>query len=169
MLTHSLGCVDLLGKRGRISKLAADILVCDPCIALQLGFLFIKAGNDHSHAFFPALVQSGKPFLIQANLRLQALDIRGETGAVLRGFAVNSCNVKIALPFQPTELRLVTVPERSGTLDHVVLLLQALQLTVLLTDGICIPMVKIVAGGDVLRDVGNKCLFVADVAVDILA
>ena len=63
----------------------------------------------------------------------------------------------------------MTVPERSGTLDHVVLLLQALQLTVLLTDRICIPMVKIVAGGDVLRDVGNKCLFVADIAVDILA
>ena len=63
----------------------------------------------------------------------------------------------------------MAVPERSGPLDHIVLLLQTLQLTVLLTDGIRIPMVEIVAGGDVLCDVGNKCLLVADVAVDILA
>ena len=63
----------------------------------------------------------------------------------------------------------MAVPERSGPLDHIVLLLQALQLTVLLTDGICIPMVEIVAGRNVLCDVGNECLLVADVAVDVLA
>jgi hypothetical protein len=63
----------------------------------------------------------------------------------------------------------VAVPEGSGPLDHIVLLLQALQLTVLLTDGICIPMVEIVAGRNVLCDVGNECLLVADVAVDVLA
>ena len=169
MLTHSLSRVDLPGKCGRVSKLAADILVCNPCIALQLGFLFIKAGDDHAHAFLPALIQSGKPFLIQADLRLQALDIRGETGTVLGGLAVDGRDVKVALTLQPAELRLVAVPERFGALNHIVLLLQTLQLTVLLTDGIRIPMVEIVAGGDVLCDVGNKCLLVADVAVDILA
>ena len=169
MLTHSLGCVDLLGKRGRISKLAADILVCDSCIALQLSFLFVKAGDDHAHAFLSALIQPGKPFLIQADLRLQALDIRGEAGAVLGGLTVDSRDVKVALTLQPAELRLVAVPEGSGPLDHIVLLLQALQLTILLTDGICIPMVEIVAGRNVLCDVGNECLLVADVAVDVLA
>lgn len=75
----------------------------------------------------------------------------------------------IPLRLQAPLFSLEALPERLSPFNAAVGLPDALQLLVLLTGGMRLPAGGVVVGRDVLCDVGDERLLVADVPVEVLA
>ena len=169
MAPHLLRLIQFGGQCGGILNLLPSVLVGHTNVPLQLGQRLAEPGLLQ---FLPLPLPLGEAIQLLpcgGKLGLQPLNIAGDALPLGGDVLCDGGELDVPLRLQAPLLGLEALPERLSPLNAAVSLPDALQLLVLLAGGVRLPVGSVIVGRDVLGDVGDERLLVADVPVEVLA
>ena len=168
VLPHLLGGIQLLRKGCGVHRLPACVIRRNAHIFLQLGCGSLIFGLHHIGLFLPALFHAGQFFFRGLQLRFQAFHRAGQGRTFSGNITVNGSQIHIPLRFQSPEFGVIAAAECLCPLNATVLFPQPFQLPVFLSGWIIVPAVIVIASRNILGNIGNESLLVADIPVDVL-
>ena len=168
VLPHLLGGIQLLRKGCGVHRLPACVIRRNAHILLQLGCGSLIFGLHHIGLFLPALFHAGQFLFRGLQLRFQAFHRAGQGRTFSGNITVNGSQIHIPLRFQSPEFGVITAAECLCPFNTAVLFPQPFQFPVFLPGWIIVPTVIVIAGWDILGNISDESLLVADIPVDIL-